>query len=128
MPFRKGVELRLSLSEFFVGPFRFMHPVCSAVYDRGSPGIQRKQDMLGAFISGDLNATKTLNGQKAILGMDVFIYEHRQKTEKGEWHVNVYDYVITRTRRIDFPFCLHGPFTKEALVGHWPECLDLSPY
>jgi hypothetical protein len=51
------------------------------------PGIQRKQDVLGAFISGDLNATKKPNGQEANFGMDVFIYEHRPKTNMGEWYV-----------------------------------------
>lgn len=95
---------------------------------RATPGIQRKHDLIGAFASGDFNAPKTLNGHAAILGMDILTYEHRPKAEQGEWHLNVYHYVVTRTGRLDFPFCLHGPFTKETLVGHWPQCLDLSAY
>jgi len=95
---------------------------------RATPGIQRKQDLLGGFVSGDLNAAKTLNNQEAVFGMDIFAYEHRPKTEQGEWHINVYHYVITRTGRPEFPFCLIGPFPKETLVGHWPLSLDLSPY
>ena len=93
-----------------------------------TPGIQRKQHIFGAFGSGDLNATKALNNQDAVFGMDIFTYENRPKTERGEWLVNVYHYVVTRTGRPERPFCLHGPFTEETLVGHWPQCLDLSPY
>jgi hypothetical protein len=40
-----------------------------------TPGIQRKNDLLGVYASGDANAPKTLNGQQAILGMDVIVFE-----------------------------------------------------
>jgi len=95
---------------------------------RAAPGIQRKDDVLGVFASGDANASKLLNNQDAILGMDVIVYECRPKTEAGEWFVNAYHYVVTHTGHRDYPYCLHGPFTKETLIGHWPPCLDLSPY
>ncbi|MDF3059290.1 MAG: hypothetical protein K0R17_3505 [Rariglobus sp.] len=67
-------------------------------------------------------------GQQAIFGMDVIVYEKNPKKHKGEGDVNVYHYVVTTTGRIDLPYCLHGPFTKETLMGHWPQCLDLTPY
>lgn len=95
---------------------------------QGMPGVQRKADLLGAFGSGDANAAKPLNGQNAIFGMDVIVYEKRPKRHKGEGYVNVYHYVVTTTGRVDFPYCLHGPFPKETLMGHWPQCLDLTPY
>jgi hypothetical protein len=95
---------------------------------RDTPGIQRKHDMIGVFASGDFNATKTLNNQEAVFGMDVLAYEHRPKAERGEGHLNVYHYVITRRGCLDRPYCLHGPYTKETLIGHWPQCLDLGPY
>lgn len=95
---------------------------------RSVPGIQRKDDLLGVFVSGDENATKKLNNSDAVLGMDVIVYERRPKIARGEGNVNVYHYVVTQTGRPDLPFCLHGPFTKEALQKHWPKCLDLSPY
>ncbi|HTR41215.1 MAG TPA: hypothetical protein VMH87_06330, partial [Pseudomonadales bacterium] len=74
-----------------------------------TPGIQRKADLLGAFVSGDATNTKALNGQAAILGMDIIVYENRPKETRGEWNVNVYHYVVRRTGRVDFPYCLHGP-------------------
>jgi hypothetical protein len=66
---------------------------------RTTPGVQRTADLLGVYGSGDASAMKTLNGQLAIFGMDVFVYEHRPKTWRGEWNVNVYHYVVTRTGR-----------------------------
>lgn len=93
-----------------------------------TPGVQRKDDIIGVFISGDANATKILNGMEAVMGMDVIVYEHSPKVAKGEGHINVYHYVVTKTGRLDFPYILHGPFTREALQAHWPPDLDLSPY
>lgn len=84
--------------------------------------------MIGIFASGDLNATKRLNSQEAVCGMDVFVYEKRPRIADGEGDLNVYHYVITRTGRPDLPYCLHGPFRKETLIDHWPKCLDLEPY
>jgi hypothetical protein len=95
---------------------------------RATPGVQRTADLLGVFGSGDASATKTLNGHVAVFGMDVIAYEHRPKTSRGEGDVNVYHYVVTRTGRPDLPYCLHGPFRREALQSHWPTDLDLSPY
>jgi hypothetical protein len=95
---------------------------------RATPEVQRTADLLGVFGSGDATAIKTLNGRVAVFGMDVIVYEHRPKTWRGEGHVNVYHYVVTSTGRPDLPYCLHGPFTKEALQSHWPTDLDLSPY
>jgi hypothetical protein len=92
------------------------------------PGIQRKADLLGAFQSGDANATKILNGKAAILGMDVIVYERRPKFHQGEWWVNAYHYVVTKTSDPTLPFCLEGPSPKETLIGHRPTTLDLSPY
>lgn len=93
-----------------------------------TPGIQRKADLLGAFQSGDANAGKTLNGRSAIFGMDVLVYERRPKVWQGEWWVNAYHYVITKTNDPTLPYCLEGPFTKETLIGHRPTSLDLSHY
>ena len=95
---------------------------------RSTPGVQRTADLLGVFGSGDANATKTLNGRVAVFGMDVIVFEHCPKVLRGEGHVNVYHYVVTRTGRPELPYCLHGPFTKEALQSHWPTDLDLAPY
>jgi len=95
---------------------------------RATPGVQRTADLLGVFGSGDGTATKTLNGQLAVFGMDVIIYERRPKIAFGEGCVNVYHYVVTRTGRSELPYWLHGPFTREALQSHWPLDLDLSPY
>jgi hypothetical protein len=45
------------------------------------PAIQRKHDLLGAIVSADATQTKTHNGQQAILGMDVIVYDrHPPKT------------------------------------------------
>jgi hypothetical protein len=95
---------------------------------RTTPGVQRAADLIGVYGSGDARAMKTLNGRLAIFGMDVIVYERRPQTWRREWNVNVYHYVVTRTGRLDLPYCLHGPFTKEALQTHWPTDLDLSPY
>jgi len=95
---------------------------------QSTPGIQRKADLLGAFQSGDANAIKILNGKEAILGMDVIVYERRPKFHQGEWWVNAYHYVVTKTSDPTLPFCLEGPFTKETLIGHRPTTLDLSSY
>jgi hypothetical protein len=95
---------------------------------RTTPGVQRAADLLGVYGSGDANAMKTLNGRLAVFGMDVIVYEHRPQTWRDEWYVNVYHYVVTRTGRLDLPYCLHGPFRKGALQTHWPTDLDLSPY
>lgn len=95
---------------------------------RATPGIQRKHDLLGAYASGDANAPKPLNRQNAIAGIDVIVYERKPFIKRGEGDINVYHYVVTKTGRPDLPYCLHGPFTEETLMGHWPSCLDLSPY
>jgi len=93
-----------------------------------TPGIQRKADLLGAFQSGDASTAKSLNNRQAILGMDVIVYERRPKCREGEWWVNAYHYVVTKTNDPTLPFCLEGPYPKETLIGHWPTSLDLSPY
>ena len=95
---------------------------------RDTPGIQRKHDLLGGYVSGDCSDVRRINGREAILGMDILVHESLPKTSFGEADVNVYHYVVTKTGRTDFPYCLHGPFTKEALQSHWPPDLDLTPY
>lgn len=95
---------------------------------RAIPGIQRKQDLLGGFVSGEASAPARLNGQNAILGMDILVHEKQPKVNFGEGDINVYHYIITKTERPDLPYCLYGPFTKETLLGHWPPNLDMSPY
>lgn len=95
---------------------------------QGTPGIQRKADLLGAFQSGDVNAAKNLNGRQAIFGMDVIVYERRPKWDEGEWWVNAYHYVVTKTNDPTLPFCLEGPFKRGTLIAHRPTSLDLSPY
>lgn len=92
------------------------------------PGIQRKEDILGAFVSGDSIATRFLNQRHAVLGIDVICYERNPQTAKGEGPINVYHYVATKTHDERFPYCLHGKFTEETLMGHWPPDLDLSVY
>ena len=93
-----------------------------------TPGIQRKADLLGAFHSGDATTIKILNGRSSVFGMDVLVYERRPKVHQGEWLVNAYHYVITKTADLTLPYCLEGPFTKETLIGHRPTSLDLSHY
>ena len=93
-----------------------------------TPGIQRKADLLGAFQSGDATAAKNLNNREAVSGMDILVYERHPKVHQGEWFLNAYHYVITKTNNPTHPYCLEGPFTKETLVGHRPTTLDLSPY
>lgn len=93
-----------------------------------TPGIQRKADLLGAFQSGDTTTNKTLNGRRSIFGMDVLVYERRPKVHQGEWWVNAYHYVISKSADPTLPYYLEGPFTKETLIGHRPTSLDLSPY
>jgi hypothetical protein len=95
---------------------------------QGTPGIQRKADLLGAYQSGDATVVKNLNGRNAIFGMDVIVYERRPKCKQGESWVNAYHYTITKTDDPTLPFCLEGPFTKETLIGHRPTSLDLSSY
>src|ERR1700733_13510329 len=72
-----------------------------------TPGVQRKADLIGAFASGDANALKMLNGELAVFGIDIIVYEKRPKTLKGEGDVNVYHYIVTRTGKVDLPYCLH---------------------
>jgi len=95
---------------------------------KATPLIQRKHQILGAFASGDANATRPLNGHQAVLGMDVLVYEERPWRNKGEEDVNVYHYIITQTFRVDFPYRIQGPYRTEALVDHWPSGLPLGPY
>lgn len=92
------------------------------------PGIQRKKDILGAFVSGDSTATKFLNQRHTVLGIDVICHEPNPQTAKGEGPINVYHYVATKTHDERFPYCLYGKFTEETLMGHWPPDLDLSVY
>lgn len=92
------------------------------------PGIQRKESILGAFVSSDPNSTKILNEKAAVLGMDVICYEDDPQTDRGEGPVNVYHYIITKTGDERLPYCLYGKFIEETLMGHWPSDLDLSVY
>ena len=116
----KNIQLSL---EWEITEFKDLSPL------RNTPGIQRKEEILGAFISGDSNNTKLLNSEDAIAGMDVLVYEPRPKKAQGEGLVNVYHYVVTKgSGDTIHPYCLHGPFTKEALQEHWPDDLDTSPY
>lgn len=95
---------------------------------RLTPRIERKQQLLGGFCSGDYTSTQTLNGQIAIMGLDILVHEERPFRSSGEGDVNVYHYIVTRTGRSDFPYALRGPYTKETLIGHWPTGLPLDPY
>lgn len=92
------------------------------------PGVQRKDDILGAYSSGDLIDAKSLNNKKAILGMDVIVYERKPKVHRGEGNINVYHYVVIKSTDPALPYCLRGPFTKQALQEHWPRVLDTTPY
>lgn len=93
-----------------------------------TPGVQRKHDALGGYISGNLNQPKTLNGASAVFAFDVLAHEPRPKVNRGEGHLNVYHYIISRTGKTDFPFMLSGPFYEGALLDHRPKELDLTPY
>ncbi|MDZ4401683.1 hypothetical protein [Prosthecobacter sp.] len=92
------------------------------------PGIQRKEGIVGAFVSGDSTATKFLNQRHAVLGIDVICHELNPQTANGEGPINVYHYVVTKTHDERFPYCLYGKFREETLMGHWPSDLDLSVY
>src|SRR5947209_430260 len=74
-----------------------------------TPFIQRKHQLLGAYASGDLVSTRRLNGQDAVLGMDVIVHEENPYAHRGEGDVNAYHYIVTRTGRSDFPYAIHGP-------------------
>lgn len=93
-----------------------------------TPGIQRKKDAIGSYISGSLTQPKPLNESTAVVGFDVLAHEPNPKTHRGEGSLNVYHYIIKRTGRTDFPFILSGPYPEEALLTHWPKELDLTPY
>lgn len=95
---------------------------------KATEGVERKTDILSAFSSGDANATKMLNNQEAVFGMDVIVHEQRPFRDRGEGDVNVYHYVIKTTGRADFPYLMFGPYTDETLMGHWPTSLDVSVY
>ncbi len=96
---------------------------------RKIPGIQRKDDLYRVFVSGDATSTKSLNNLDAILAMDVLVKEPRPKIERGEGDINAYHYVVTETNRPDLPYCLHGPFTKETIIDHWPLLgIDISSH
>jgi hypothetical protein len=91
-------------------------------------GIERKKDLIGAFASGDANATKNLNNLDAIFGMDVIVHEQNPMRDKNEGDVNVYHYVIKRTDRTDYPYLMFGPYLGDTLMGHWPTQLDVDIY
>ena len=93
-----------------------------------TPLVERKHQLLGAFTSGDSTITRPLNGQPAVLGMDVFVHEENPWRNQGEGDVNVYHYVVARTGRLDFPYLIRGPYRTETLVAHWPSGLPLEPY
>ena len=95
---------------------------------RATEGIERKKDVFGVFSSGDANATKRLNDQEVIFGMDVIVHEQNPKRDQGESDVNVYHYVIKRTGRMDFPYLMFGPYTGDTLMSHWPTKLDVEIY
>jgi len=93
-----------------------------------TPGVQRKHDAFGGFISGCRDQPKTLNGSEAVVGFDLFAHEPRPNTNQGEGPLNVYHYIIKRTGKADYPFMLSGPYRSEALLPHWAKDLDLTPY
>ncbi len=95
---------------------------------KATPGVQRKHDVIGSYISGSITQPKNLNDNSAVIGIDVLAHETKPKTHKGEGSLNVYHYIIKHVGRTGFPFVLSGPYCKEALLAHWPEELDLSPY
>lgn len=93
-----------------------------------TPGIQRKHDIIGGYISGSLTQPKTLNDSTSVVGFDILTHEPNPKSLKGEGSLNIYHYIIKCSDRIDFPFILSGPYRDEALLPHWPTELDLSLY
>ena len=93
-----------------------------------TPLIQRKHQLLGGFVSGDLTGTRRLNGQDAVLGLDIIVHEEKPYVHRGEGNVNTYHYIVTKTGRSDFPYAIHGPYTEETLIGHWPTGLPLDAY
>jgi hypothetical protein len=93
-----------------------------------TPGVQRKKDAFGGYISGSLAQPKTLNNSEAVMGFDLFAHESRPYTAQGEGSLNVYHYIIKRTGKADYPYMLSGPYSREALLPHWAKELDLTPY
>jgi hypothetical protein len=92
------------------------------------PKMIRADQLLGGFVSGCRSQPKVLNGFSSIAGMDILRYEPHPQWSKGEWHLNVYHYVIQETTHPSFPYLLHGPFRNETIIGHWPKDLNLIAY
>ena len=93
------------------------------------PNIPRRPDAVAVFASGDMSATKVLNGITAVFGMDVIVHERRPNILKNEPDLNIYHCVI---HKLDNPhngysYIMHGPSSSETLFKHWEDesILDL---
>ena len=85
------------------------------------PHIPRRDDVIAIFVSGDMNATKILNGIESVFGMDVIAQELKPNISKNEPELNIYHCVFQKLKNpINGYGCImHGPSKSETLFGHW---------
>jgi hypothetical protein len=92
--------------------------------------VPRRNDVVAIFASGDMIATKVLNGIESVFGMDVIVHETRPKTEKNEPELNIYHCVIQKLKNPinGYGYIMHGPSESETLFGHWKDVSVLDDY
>jgi hypothetical protein len=94
------------------------------------PNIPRKSDIVGTFISGDMNATKMLNGIDSVIGLDVLVYERNPHIDKEEPPLNIYHCVIQKLSAPVGPYgyLMYGPYKDGTLCGHWRDEAVIDEY
>lgn len=90
--------------------------------------LPRPNDVLAVYSSGDMNATKILNGVQAVVGMDVIAHETHPRA--GEPELNIYHVVVQKLAAPvqQFSYLMHVAYTNETLKGHWRGADALDEY
>jgi hypothetical protein len=94
------------------------------------PHIPRREDVVATFVSGDMNATKVLNGIHSVIGMDIIVHERRPDVAKNEPPLNIYHCVIQKLSKPahGYTHLMYGPSESDTLFGHWKDISVLDEY
>jgi hypothetical protein len=79
--------------------------------------IQRRNDVVAIFASGDASTLKNFNGVSAAAAMDVIVREPNRKGNEPE--CNIYHYPFEPNGRGGLNQV--GPFREATILSHWPK-------
>lgn len=86
----------------------------------------RIEDTIAVMGSANFHDGKVLNGIQAVAGYDQLVVERNPKP--GELLGNAYHWVLQQTTNNQYPYLLHGPYTKETRVPHHFDAPDIDEY